>query len=382
MENKATPIPFLDLQRQYKKLRPRLLEAVTAALDSGQWILGAATAEFERAAAAACGAKYAVGCASGTDALWLGLAAAGVQPGDRVLTTPFSFFATASSILRAGAVPVFADIDPLTFNLSAASAEEAIERQAQRGEPVRAMMPVHLYGQCANMDALGALAEKHGLIVVEDAAQAIGAEWRGRRAGALGAAAGFSFYPTKNLGAMGDAGMVTTDDDATAARLRMLREHGMRKRYHHEVVGANSRMDAVQAAALRVKLEFVPEWNRLRREHAERYEQLFDEAGLVGGPITLPWCDARAGHVFHQYVVRVERRDALREHLTAQGVGSEVFYPIPIHRQQAVEFLGYAEGSLPESERAALEVLALPMYAELREDEQVRVVEAVAEFYR
>jgi dTDP-4-amino-4,6-dideoxygalactose transaminase len=382
MESKAQAVPFLDLQRQYKQLRPRLLEAVTAALDSGQWILGASAAEFERAAAPLCGAKFAVGCANGTDALWLALVAAGVQPGMRVLTTPFSFFATASSILRAGAVPVFADIDPVTFNLSAESAAEAIERQAKKGEPVRAMMPVHLYGQCADMDALGALAAKHGLIVIEDAAQAIGATWQGRAAGSLGAAAGFSFYPTKNLGAMGDAGMVTTNDEEIAVRLRMLREHGMRKRYHHEVLGANSRLDAVQAATLRVKLEFVAEWNALRVQHATRYDELFVSAGVAGDPVVLPARDVRAGHVFHQYVVRVERRDALREHLTARGVGSEIFYPIPLHRQQALEFLGYAEGSLPESERASREVLALPMYAELREDEQERVVATIAEFYR
>jgi len=373
---------MLDFSRQYAQLRPRLLEAITKACDSLHFILGAEVTAFELQAAKACGTSFAVGCGSGSDALWLALAAAGVGPGDRVLTTPFSFFATVSAILRAGATPVLADIEPKTFNLSAQLCEKAIERK-----PVKAVMPVHLYGQCADWDAFGALQAEHGLLLIEDAAQAFGATWKGHKAGSLGDAAAFSFYPTKNLSAMGDAGMTTTDDGELAERMRMLRTHGMRRRYYHDEVGANSRLDTMQAAVLLVKLEFVAQWNAERRRLAANYDALFHKAGLArkdgdaAEGVVLPFVDSRGEHVFHQYVVRASRRNELREFLTERKIGTEIYYPVPLHLQDALQVLGYKRGDFPESERAAEEVLALPMYAELREDEQEIVVAAIAEFY-
>jgi len=373
---------MLDFSRQYASLRPRLLDAVTAAIDSQRFILGPPVTEFEAAAATLCGAKHGVGCASGTDALWLALAGSGVGPGDRVLTTPFSFFATVSSILRAGATPVLADIDPVTFNLSATHCEEAMHHA-----PVKAILPVHLYGQCVDWDAFAELKQAHGVLLIEDAAQAFGSTWKGVPAGGLGDAAAFSFYPTKNLSALGDAGLATTNDAAIAERMTMLRAHGMRRRYYHDEVGANSRLDSLQAAALLVKLEFIAEWNATRRTLAANYDKLFRAAGIARNDdgsdtgVVLPVVDPRGTHIFHQYVIRAARRDGLREFLTARGIGSEIYYPVPLHLQVSLQSMGYKSGDFPESERAAAEVLALPMYAELREDEQTIVVDAIAEFY-
>ena len=394
----STPIPMLDLSRQYDQIRAELLAALGRVCESQHYILGPEVDALEREAADFCGARHAVGCASGTDALWLALVAAGVQPGDDVLTTPFSFFASSSAIVRAGARPVFADIDPLTFNLSPAATEELLGTSNRK---IRAILPVHLYGQCVDMDAMDRLTEKFGVAMVEDAAQAIGAAWgeggQSRRAGAMGAAAAFSFYPTKNLSAAGDAGLVTTNDEKLATHMKQLRNHGSPRRYVHEEFGWNSRLDAIQAAVLRVKLKYIEGWNQARRQRAAIYARLFAESGLVGvksaignqqstisvtQPIRLPHIAARAHHVFHQYVVRADRRDELREFLTARGIGSEVYYPIPLHLQSCFAYLGHREGDFPESERAAKEVLALPMFPELTEDEQRRVVEAVAEFYQ
>jgi dTDP-4-amino-4,6-dideoxygalactose transaminase len=328
---------------------------------------------------------YAAGCASGTDALWLALAALNIGPGDAVVTTPFSFFATVSSILRAGAVPVLADIDPVTFNLSPAAVEERLRESPVGASRVAGVMPVHLYGQCAEMDAFTALAQQYDLKVVEDAAQAFGASWNGVRAGGLGDAAAFSFYPTKNLSAMGDAGMVTTRSAETDERVRMLRTHGMRRRYFHDEIGWNARMDTIQAAVLEVKLKRVEAGNARRREIAALYDKAFRNAGLAGASvaegIVLPWTDPRAEHVFHQYVIRAPRRDALRAFLAEKGVGSEIYYPLALHEQESLAFLGYKRGDFPESERAADEVLALPIYPELREDEVEAVVDAVRRFY-
>jgi len=371
---------MLDLTRQYAALRPRLLDAVTRACDSQHYILGAEVTAFEAQAAAACGTGFGVGCGSGTDALWLALAAVGIGPGDRVLTTPFSFFATVSAILRAGATPVLADIDPATFNLSAAACEKILKRDATSGERITAILPVHLYGQCADWDAFEDLKDRYGVVLIEDAAQAFGATWQSSPAGSLGAAAAFSFYPTKNLSAFGDAGLVTTNDDGLAERMRMLRAHGMRRRYYHDEVGANSRLDTLQAAVLLVKLEFIAEWNERRRELAANYDALFADAQIPG--ITLPFTDARGVHVFHQYVIRAPQRDALRAFLAKRKIGSEIYYPVPLHLQESLKSLGYKRGDFPESERAAEEVLALPMYAELRDDEQTIVVDAIAEFYK
>ncbi len=375
---------MLDFSRQFTGIREEILTAIEKVCTSQRFILGPEVQSFERAAAVACGASHGIGCASGTDALWLAMVAAGIGPGDAVITAPFSFFASVSSILRAGARPLLADIEPGSFNLSA----EAVERvlATADGGKVRAVMPVHLYGQCADWDAFAALKQRHGVLLIEDAAQAFGAAWRGVHAGALGDLAAFSFYPTKNLSAMGDAGLVTTGSDAFAERAQMLRAHGMRRRYYHDEVGWNSRLDTLQAAVLEVKLRYLPEWNRQRQARAVRYDELFRQAGLaatnVADGVVLPETDARATHVFHQYVIRAPRRDALREHLMERQVGSEIYYPLPLHLQESLRSLGYKQGDFPVSERAADEVLALPMYAELREDEQQTVVEAIREFYR
>ena len=376
------PIPVLDLSRQYTVVGAEIQAAIELVCAGGRFILGREVVALEEAIARFCRVSSAAGCASGTDALWLAMAALGIGPGDHVITTPFTFFATVSSILRAGATPVLADIDPLTFNLSPASTEEAIRNNGG----ARAVMPVHLYGQCVDWDGFAGLAGRYGLLLVEDAAQAFGAEWHGEPAGSLGDTAAFSFYPTKNLSAWGDAGMVTARDEAVGERAKMLRAHGMRRRYYHDEVGWNSRLDTVQAAVLLVKMRHIAQWNADRRRIAARYTELFTEAGIVGpaedGGIVLPWSDPRGTHVWHQYVLRVPRRDELRAHLTAQGIGSEVYYPVPLHMQEALRDLGYRAGDFPESERAAREVLALPIYPELREDEQERVAEAVCGFLR
>jgi len=378
---KLLPVPMLDLGREFAAIRGPVMAAMEAVCAGQRFILGPEVERFEQAAAAFCGVAHAVGCASGTDAIWLAMAALGIGPGDAVVTTPFSFFATVSSILRAGATPLLADIDEHTFNLS----PEAVATVLQ-GQRVAAILPVHLYGQCADMSAFGALAQTHHAKVIEDAAQAFGATWNGARAGALGDAAAFSFYPTKNLSAFGDAGMVTTSDAALAEHMRMLRAHGMRKRYYHDEVGWNSRLDTLQAAVLEVKLTRVEAGNVRRREIAASYDRRLRAAGLVGATteegIVLPSTDPRAGHVFHQYVIRAPRRDELRAFLSANGIGSEVYYPLPLHQQPSLLSLGYKAGDFPVAERAAAEVLALPMFPELHEDEIESVVEGVRQFYR
>jgi len=377
---------MLDLQRQYEQVRAEVLAAVGRVCASQHYILGEEVEAFEREVAAFCGAGDAVGCSSGTDALWLALVAAGVQPGDQVLTTPFSFFASASAIVRAGARPVFADIDPSTFNLNPNRVESFL--RGGRRDRFPAMVPVHLYGQCVDMDSLQPLADEFHLSLIEDAAQAIGARWGNRIAGSMGVSAAFSFYPTKNLSAYGDAGLVTTSDPAQAAHMRRLRNHGSPRRYVHEEIGWNCRLDAIQAAILSVKLKYVESWNEARRQRAAIYDQLFTTAGLTSngqpensGPIQLPQTSAQAHHVFHQYVVRTYRREELREFLTARKIGTEIYYPIPLHLQPCFVYLGYREGDFPEAERAAKEVMALPMFPELTEEEQGRVVKSIADFY-
>ncbi len=380
----ATEVPMLDLSRQYAPLRAEILAAVTRICDSQRYILGEEVTFFEREFAALCATAEAVGCASGTDGLWLALVAAGVGPGDAVITTPFSFFATASSILRAGAKPVFADIDPETLNLDPASCERRIKASAPA---IKAIMPVHLYGQCADMDSFNTLAGEFKLQVVEDAAQAVGATWNGRRAGSLGTTAAFSFYPTKNLSAFGDAGAVTTNNKDMAERMRSLRNHGGKQRYYHDEIGWNSRLDALQAAVLRVKMTHLEKWNEARHEHARAYGRLLTAAGLTKtgagstAPVSLLNTLPGAHHIYHQYVIRVRHRDKLRAFLSQRGVGSEIYYPVPLHLQKCFSYLGYSPGDLPQAERAAEDVLALPMFAELEEDEQRYVVDAIAEFY-
>jgi dTDP-4-amino-4,6-dideoxygalactose transaminase len=375
---------MLDLKRQYEPLRQELLDALGRVIDSRQFILGEEVAAFERAAAEQLGVGHALGCSSGTDALWLALAAAGVGPGMSVVTTPFSFFASVSAILRAGATPVLADIDPVTFNLSPQAVEKVLE--TRRGTGVKAILPVHLYGQISDWSALAQIGRARGLALVEDAAQAWGAEWQGRKAGGLGDVAAFSFYPTKNLSAAGDAGLVTTNSGEIAERVQTLRQHGMRRRYFHDEVGWNARMDGFQGAVLKVKLKYVDAWTEARRKIAARYDALFEKAGLAErGPypqrgIVLPAEANGARHVWHQYVIRAPRRNELREFLALRDIASEIFYPLPLHKQKALQSLSYKDGDFPESERAAREVLALPIFPELREDEQDAVVAAVAEF--
>jgi dTDP-4-amino-4,6-dideoxygalactose transaminase len=358
----AQPVPMLDLKRQYSPLHQELINAVGSVLEAQQFILGEPVAAFEKSAAAQLGVAHAVGCSSGTDALWLALAAAGIGspphgqgpvrgdpgPGAAVITTPFSFFASVSAILRAGATPLLADIEPATFNLNPTAVEALLN--TPQGKDVRAILPVHLFGQCADWTAFWHLGKTYGLKLIEDAAQAWGAEWNGVKAGALGDAAAFSFYPTKNLSAAGDAGMVTTNSDELAERARMLRQHGMRRRYYHDEVGWNTRMDGLQGAILGVKLKYIDGWNHARRAVARRYHALFHAAGLVeagpypahgpGGGIVLPHELPGTHHVWHQYVIRTARRDALRQFLTERKIGSEIYYPVPLHLQQALQSLG------------------------------------------
>ena len=382
---RSIAVPMSDFSRQYRRLREEVLTAIERVCASQRFILGKEVQQFETEAAAFCGTSHAIGCASGTDALWLALASVGIGSGDRVLTTPFSFFATVSSILRCGADPVLADIDPYTYNLDPGAAQEVLQ-SSQRPE-IRAILPVHLFGQCADWDAFHALRQEHGCLLIEDAAQAFGATWQGLPAGSLGDLAAFSFYPTKNLGAYGDAGMVTTDNQQMAERIRSLRVHGMRERYYHEEVGWNSRLDTLQAAILLVKLRHIKVWNQQRRERAASYDQLFRQSGLAeAGPypqhgVVLPRTDPRGTHVFHQYVIRATRRDALKAFLTERSIGSEIYYPVPLHLQPCLATLGYQEGDLPESERAAREVLALPIFPELTAEEQACVVATIAEFF-
>ena len=392
------PVPMMDLKRQYAPLHQELVEALGHVLQTQQFILGEPVAAFERAAAAQLGVAHAIGCSSGTDALWLALAADGIGPGDAVVTTPFSFFASVSSILRAGATAVLADIDPATFNLSPHIVESVLK--TPQPTPIKAILPVHLYGQCVDWAAFALLGQEHGLKLIEDAAQAWGAEWKGtkagvpsdgssspgRKAGGLGDAAAFSFYPTKNLSAAGDAGMVTTNSDDVAERARMLRQHGMRRRYYHDEIGWNARMDGFQGAILSVKLKYIEGWNKARRAVARRYHALFHAAGLAESGLypahglVLPHEVPGTRHVWHQYVIRTARRDQLRAFLAERKIGSEIYYPVPLHLQDALKSLGYKQGDFPQAERAAREVLALPIFPELREDEQQTVVAAIAEF--
>jgi dTDP-4-amino-4,6-dideoxygalactose transaminase len=375
---------MLDLSRQYATIRSEVIGAINRVCDSQHYILGEEVSAFEREFASLCQVREAVGCASGTDALWLALAAGGINSGDEVITSPFSFFASASSVVRTGARPVFADVDPETLNLDPLKVEQKLKVRNSRR---RALMPVHLYGQCADMDAMNRLAAEYHLLVIEDAAQAVGAKWNGKAAGSMAAAAAFSFYPTKNISAFGDAGALTTNDPYFARHVRRLRNHGAENRYYHDEIGANSRLDGIQAAVLRTKMPYLAAWNATRRERAATYTRLFRESGLIrsgagsSAPVGLLATKDQAHHVYHQYVVFVRRRDRLRAFLRDHGVGTEVYYPVPLHLQKCFAWLGHAVGDFPEAERAAAEALALPMFAELREDEQRYVVECIADFY-
>lgn len=369
----AAPVPFIDLVSQNREISTEINEAVTRIISEQKFILGDEVSEFEFEAAAYCDSREAVGCASGTDALLLSLMALDLKPGDEVITSPYTFFATGSSIYRAGATPVFVDIRPESYNIDPEAVEAAITPRT------RAIMPVHLYGQCADMEQLWRLAVRHGLVLVEDAAQAIGAEIHGRRAGVLGTLSCFSFFPTKNLGGAGDGGLITTDDAEVAARLRRLRVHGDEGDYNHLEIGLNSRLDAIQAAVLRVKLPHLERWTMARQDNAQRYETLFEEYGLLDA-VQLPETMPGRRHVYNQYCIRVSdgQRDSVRDSLRQQQIGCAIYYPKPLHLQPCFSFLGQEAGSLPESERAAAETLALPIFAELTAAQQERVVQGIS----
>ena len=372
----AAGVPLFDMRRQTAALRDEIARALDRVCESGRFIFGPDCRELEDNVASLCQAQHAVGCASGSDALLLALMAIEVGPGDEVLLPSYTFFATASAVTRLGARPVFVDIDPATCNLSPQHAASLVTRAT------KAIIPVHLYGQCADMEPLLALARQHSLMVIEDAAQAIGAQYADRPAGSWGHMGCFSFYPTKNLGGFGDGGMLTTNDAALAARLRLLRGHGMEPRYHHQVIGINSRLDSLQAAVLNVKLPHLERWTADRDVNAHRYARLLKERGL-DRHIELPQVAPRRRHVWNQYVIRVPdgQRDALRAHLEAQRVGTEIYYPLPLHLQPCFNSLGYKMGMLPETERAAQETLALPIFPELTADEQQSVVQAIGSFF-
>jgi len=367
-------VPLIDLQAQYLSIRETVRQAVDRVFETQQFVMGPEVAALEKEVAAYCQTTEAIGCASGSDALLLALMALNVGRDDEVITTPFSFFATASAIARLGARPIFVDIDPVTYNLNVDQISAAITSRT------RVVIPVHLYGQCAEMDRVLALCHAKNLIVLEDAAQAIGAEDRGRRAGSMGIAGCFSFYPSKNLGAAGDAGIITTSDADFAARVRRLRVHGGLTEYQHIEVGINSRIDAIQAAVLRAKLPHLDGWSDARAEKAAVYSHLLEGAKL-NFRVLPPFIRPDGRHIFHQYVLRVpEHRDALMEHLKAHGVATKIYYPIPLHLQECFAYLGYQEGAFPEAEKAARETFALPLYPELTLEQQEYVVNAIQDF--
>jgi dTDP-4-amino-4,6-dideoxygalactose transaminase len=368
-------VPFLDLKAQFAEIRDEVLEAVTRVLESQHFILGPEVEALEREIAEYVGAKFAVGCASGSDALLLALMAIGVGSEDEVITSPFTFGATAGSIARLKARPVFVDINPDTFNIDEREIEAAITPRT------RAVMPVHLFGLSANIDAILEIARKHHLVVIEDAAQAIGARWKDQCVGSLGALGCFSFFPSKNLGGAGDGGMITTNDQHLAQRLRTLRVHGARKKYQYELLGINSRLDALQAAILRVKLRYLKNWTSGRRRNAERYLELFAEFGLTN-QLALPSSPERSFHVYNQYSIRAPRRDELQGYLRDQGIPTEVYYPSPLHVEPAFAYLGYCPGDFPNAEAACRHAVSLPIYFELTFEQQRAVVAAISRFYR
>jgi dTDP-4-amino-4,6-dideoxygalactose transaminase len=373
---RTRPVPLLDLKPQYASIRTEVLAHLAAVFESQHFILGEEVRQLEQEIADYCRVRFAVGCASGSDALILALRSLGIGRGDLVLTTPYSFFATAGSIAHAGATPVFADVDPATFNLDPEQVAAALDRH----DNIRAIIVVHLYGGCADMAAISALAEGRGIPVIEDAAQAIGAEYLGRRAGGLGHVGSFSFFPSKNLGGFGDGGMITTNDPAVADRLRSLRVHGSSQKYVHDHIGYNSRLDAIQAAVLRVKLPHLDEWTARRQENAALYRRLFEERRT---PIIAPrTADYQSRHVYNQFVIRGDRRDELREHLKSEGIGTEVYYPIPLHLQPCFAELGYQPGDMPQSELLARQSVALPVHPDLSSEDMETVVTAIDMFYR
>lgn len=419
MNDSNLKVPFLDLKGQYQQIRNEIHEALEEILKSQQFILGPKVKAFEEAVAGYCGCAHAIGVSSGTDALIISLMAAGIGPGHGVITTPFTFFATAGAIVRVGARPFFVDIDPVSYNIDPEAIRTFIERSCRRdpdggilkhrdtGFPIRGIIPVHLYGQCADMDAILDTAQHYDLIVIEDAAQAIGATYplatKGgtmRCAGTMGNLGCLSFFPTKNLGGFGDGGMVTADDGALAEKVRILRVHGSNPKYYHHLVGGNFRLDALQAAVLLVKLEYLDDWTAKRRENASTYDSLFQQSGLIArGSVTTPrsvWEDRSSGiesraesrtprgfcHIYNQYIIRARRRDELKAYLTENGIGTEIYYPLSLHQQKCFSHLSYRKGDFPESEKAAANTLALPIYPELEQGQLQYIVDRFEGFYK
>lgn len=375
-------VPLLDLKAQYTTIQDRILDVTRQVFESQHFILGPQVESLERKIAAYCRSDHAVGVSSGTDALILSLMAAGIGPGDRVITSPYTFFATVGAIARIGATPVFADIDLLTYNLSPAKTIALVEGMSKtEAKTVKAIVPVHLYGQCADMAPLLDLASARGWVVIEDAAQAIGAEYRGRRAGSMGDYGCFSFFPSKNLGAFGDGGIVTAGDSTVAERLKILRVHGSKPKYYHPMVGGNFRLDALQAAIVEVKLAYLDDWTARRQENAARYRGMFDAAGLTER--VHPPAAKENRHIYNQFVIRVDGgRDDLRAYLGRQEIGTEVYYPVPMHLQACFSGLGYQEGDFPVAEQAASQTLALPIYPELTQSQQDYVVQRIGAFFK
>ena len=368
-------IPLLDLKAQHRQIREEVLAEIVRVVDSQKFILGEDVQRLEAEIAAYCGTKHAIGCASGSDALSLALMALEIRPGDEVLTTPYTFFATAGEISRLGANPVFVDVEEETFNLDASQMADALAAHPK----IRAVIPIHLFGGCANMDPICAIAAERGIAVIEDAAQSIGSEYKNRRAGSMGELGAFSFYPTKNLGGYGDGGMISTNNEALAGRLKALRVHGRTRDYFHEWIGVNSRLDALQAAVLRVKFRHLDAWTEGRQNHAARYRARL--ASLAAPVIPAEPTVYQTRHVYNQFVIRAPRRDALRAHLKKQGIGSEIYYPLPLHMQPCYADLGYKQGDFPVSEKLASESLALPVHAEIAAEDIDYVCDAISDFY-
>jgi dTDP-4-amino-4,6-dideoxygalactose transaminase len=375
-------VPLLDLKAHHEPLHKEVMAAIEQTFRSQAFILGPEVGKLEERVASYCQTQFGIGVSSGTDALLIALMAIGVGPGDEVITTPYSFFATAGAVARLGAKPVLVDIDPKTYNIDPSKIANVITKKS------KAMIPVHLYGQCAAMGPILDLAQRHNLKVIEDAAQAIGSEYLdGRRAGSMGTVGCLSFFPSKNLGALGDGGMVVTNDQEVAERIKVLRVHGGKPKYYHKMIGGNFRLDTIQAAVLNVKLNYLDDWTRRRQENAQRYETLFQQSGLVQkGRVRLPEpvyreSGAKHYHIYNQFVLRVEKRDDLMGFLKQKGVGAEIYYPVPFHQQECFRYLGHKEGDFPESERAAKETVAIPIYPELTAGQQTEVVEAIVAFY-
>lgn len=375
-------VPFFDLKPQSLFLKEEIQSAIDEVFETQQFILGAQVDALEQAIAQYCQTTYAIGVASGSDALFLSLMALGIGPGDEVILPPFTFFATAGSVSRIGAVPVFVDIDPRTYNIDPSKIEEKITKRT------KTILPVHLFGQCADMDPILQIAKRRNLFIIEDAAQALGSEYnplsdsKGRRAGQMGDLGCFSFYPTKNLGAFGDAGMVVANDSLLAEKVRLLRAHGSRPKYYHKWIGINSRLDTMQAAILLVKFKYLEKWTEARQRLARKYEELFQDLLSLVGELILPVIQYGNRHIFNQYVIRVPKRDQLRKFLTEEGIGTDIYYPLPLHLQECFSFLKHRQGDFPISEKAAEETLALPIFPELTEAQQEMVVDRIRTFYR